>query len=120
MSLVREQRKGQELCLQSGKQLNGQSRTELPGVWWDRQDQMHVRPMSDDQVSVKTLIASLVGISTDEILTPQEAAEILGIQHRSVLKALERGTLNGIKVGDRWYMKRESVYVYRDRDTTSS
>lgn len=63
----------------------------------------------------KSLVAQSLDTDTANILTAKEAAVVLEIQHRSVLKAVGRGTLVGIKAGNQWYLTREDVEKYKER-----
>jgi excisionase family DNA binding protein len=60
----------------------------------------------------KTLVAQLLQVKDDDILTAKEAAELLGIQHGSALKAAERGGLEGMLVGRTWFFTRAQVEAY--------
>ena len=71
----------------------------------------------------KLLVAQVLNIEPDNILTAKEAAVMLGIQHPSVLKAISRDTLPATKAGSQWYLTVEDVEQYkvsRDGQTTDS
>lgn len=61
----------------------------------------------------KDIVARALGVSPSAICTAEEAARMLGIQHRSVLKAAERGTLKGTNVGRMWYFTIVEIETYR-------
>ena len=46
-------------------------------------------------------------------LSTTEAADLLGIGPRAVVKAIARGALPGTRVGNRWRVSREDVQHYR-------
>ena len=48
-----------------------------------------------------------------ELYTTKEAAEQLGIQYRSILKAIDRGTLKAEKVGRDWLIEPGAIADYR-------
>lgn len=53
-------------------------------------------------------------MTDDQILTTQEAAEILGIARESVSRLLKKGTLKGKKLGNAWAVYSDSVYEYQE------
>ena len=56
----------------------------------------------------------------DEMITVKEAADILGISERGVIKAIERGRIIAQKFGESvWALSQKSVLEYRDTRTTS-
>jgi excisionase family DNA binding protein len=59
------------------------------------------------------LIAKALGIGVGDVLTAKEAAELLGIRHRSVIKAISRGRLMARQVGRMWYTTAHAVEEYR-------
>jgi len=68
----------------------------------------------------KSLVAQSLNTEPANILTAKEAAVILGIRHRSVLKAVSRGTLVGIRAGNQWYFEIGQVNQYKTRQTNRS
>lgn len=52
-------------------------------------------------------------VEADDLLTAKEARQVLGIQHRSVLKAISRGRLKARRVGFLYYITRQDVEQYR-------
>lgn len=62
----------------------------------------------------KKLIADKLGIPEEDVLTAKEAAGMLDIQHRSVLKAMSRGRLEAGQVGGRRYTTRQAVEQYKE------
>jgi len=60
----------------------------------------------------KTLIALALKVEESDVLNAKEAAQLLGIQHTSALKAAERETLKGHKIGSMWFFTRAEVERY--------
>lgn len=48
-----------------------------------------------------------------ELVTPSQAADLIGITVRAIRKALTEGRLSGNKVGGVWQIRREDVEHYR-------
>ena len=63
----------------------------------------------------KALVAIVFEVDEADVLTAKEAASMLGIQHASALKAAERETLRGQKVGSMWFFVRTDVEQYRSK-----
>ncbi len=50
-------------------------------------------------------------------LSSTQAADLLGVTSRAVVKAIDRGALQGARVGNRWRISREDVEHYREART---
>jgi excisionase family DNA binding protein len=48
----------------------------------------------------------------DEILEPKEVAQLLKVNHRTVVRWAEQGKLPGFKLGDLWRFRREAIEEY--------
>jgi len=44
-----------------------------------------------------------------EFVRPKEVAERLGVSKHTVIRLIERGVLSGIRVGDQYRIRKESV-----------
>lgn len=63
----------------------------------------------------KAIVAQVLNVKPDDLVTSVEAASILKIKRGSVLKAVERGRLHGTKVGPgpgAYYFTKEEVKRY--------
>jgi len=48
----------------------------------------------------------------DEILGPREVAQMLKVNHRTIVRWAEQGKLPGFKLGDLWRFRREAIEEY--------
>ena len=51
--------------------------------------------------------------TTDDIIGPKEAADILGVSRRHVLRLASSGVLDAKKLGREWAISRQSVLEYK-------
>jgi excisionase family DNA binding protein len=53
--------------------------------------------------------------ASDNRLTIQEAAEAVGAQKQSLIRAIHRGTLPAVMIGGMWWVDAESVQAWKQR-----
>lgn len=59
-------------------------------------------------------------LDTDETWTVSQVADYLGVDQRTVRKALEAGTLPGARIGNRWRCSRLAIQNFTSGRTTAS
>jgi excisionase family DNA binding protein len=55
-----------------------------------------------------------------DMLSPQEAADVLGLHPRTVLRAIAAGELQGTKVRNRWRITRAALEQWLSRDPSTA
>jgi excisionase family DNA binding protein len=50
--------------------------------------------------------------SMDEILEPQQVADMLKVHRRTLIRWAEQGKIPGFKIGDLWRFRREAIEEY--------
>ena len=54
-------------------------------------------------------VAERLGVSTDDVLTPAQAAELMGLHVNTINRMADAGEIPGRKYGERWRFRKSAL-----------